>query len=149
MDMKSFTCSLAMCVALVSCEKSAPITEPLSSRALPGTSWRLERIDTVGGGSMPLLAADTILLAFDDGRHFSGAGHGLCANTYFGVYSLPSGDSLHMDTISTTKMGCRPGSLYGDYWRLLWKADHYQGPDGQLSIYCDQKSRRLVFRQVQ
>jgi heat shock protein HslJ len=148
MDMKSFSCALAMFVALVSCEKSAPITEPAST-ALPGTTWQLERIDTIGGGSAPLLSADTILLAFDDVRHFSGAAHGLCGNTYFGVYALAGGDSLSMDSISTTKVGCLPGSRYVEYWLRLWKADHYLRPDGQLSIYCDQKSRRLVFRQIQ
>jgi hypothetical protein len=148
MNMKACAGLLPLLLIHLSCTDTGHPTEPLVT-TLPGTIWQLERIDTIGGGSGPLLPADTILLTFDDERHFSGASHGLCGNTYFGVYALPDGDSLYMDSVSTTKMGCRTGSLYVEYWQLLWKAEHYHWVDRQLIVSCDQKSRRLVFSLIQ
>jgi hypothetical protein len=145
MNMKASTCLIPLLWMHLSCMDSGHPNEPVSM-ALPGTTWQLERIDTIGGNLGPLLPADTIMLTFDDDRHFSGVSHGLCGNTYFGVYTLPGGDSLSMDHVSTTKAGCRTGSLYWEYWQLLWKAEHYQRWEGQLIVSCDQKSRRLVFR---
>lgn len=147
MDTKALAWSFALLIVASSCHKSIEPSEPAST-ALSGTIWQLERIDSVGGGAVTVEQADTIRLTFDDDRHLSGASHGLCGNTYFGVYALPGGDSLHVDSVSTTKMGCRPKSLYVEYWLLLWKADHYQRLDRQLNISCDQKSRRLVMRQI-
>jgi hypothetical protein len=146
MNMTLFACSLVLLTALASCHKDGQPNEPAST-ALPGTVWQLERIDTVNAGTVSLVQADTIYLTFDDNRRLSGASQGLCGNTYFGVVAFPVGDSVRVDSLSSTKIGC-PKSLYWDYYELLRKAEHLQRVDAQLSIDCDQKSRRLVFRQI-
>lgn len=146
MKINTFLCFIGVVISLSSCENYSQLIEPLTN-AFPGSSWQLIRIDTVGAGTVFLSQADTILLTFYDSRHISGSSLGLCGNTYFGVYSVTSADSIRVDSLATTKIYC-PNSQYHYYYDLLREAEYYQRVGAQLKVYCDHRSRRLVFRRV-
>ncbi len=146
MNTKFFAFILMLSVSAVSCKKNLQSSEPVS-QDLSGTSWQLMKIDIVNGGSLLLEQADTIILKFDDRRRISGISPGRCGNTYFGVYTIATDNSIHTDSLITTEMYCAH-SQYHYYCNLLLKAEDYQRYNDRLALLCDDHSRRLVFRPI-
>jgi len=136
----------ALMVLTLSCQKESPPSQP-QSNILAGTTWQLAHIDAIGGNSISIDQSDTILIQFDDELHLSGNSRGACKNTYFGTFVSSILDSIHIDSVSSTKVGC-PKSHYWAYIPLLSKAESYNRTDSELTINCVHGSPRLVFHSV-
>ncbi len=146
MKLNFFLYCLVFMTLVPSCKTQPQVTEPLSA-SLSGSRWQLMRIDTVGG-SISLNHADTVFLWFNDDHRISGESHGLCGNTYFGIYSISTADSIHMDSLVSTKIACT-NSRYWHYYTALMNVEGYHRTGMQLILRVDQRSQTLVFRPVQ
>lgn len=132
---------------LAACKDEKQSTQP-NTAGLAGMTWQLTRIDSLSGQFSSPSQADTILLRFEDERNVSGASPGMCGNTYFGVYSLDSNQSVKFDSLASTKIYCS-ASLYWSFFTLLSKAESFQQGSNELKLYCVHDSVTLVLRLVQ
>ncbi|RPH38146.1 META domain-containing protein [bacterium] len=146
MKINILLCCLVLMMLVPSCKMQPQLTEPLTG-SLSSSRWQLVRIDTAGG-SILLNQADTVLLRFNDDQSISGESHGLCRNTYFGIYSISTANSIRVDSLVSTEMACT-NSRYWHYHSLLGKVRECQRTSLQLRLYGDQRSQVLVFRPVQ
>jgi heat shock protein HslJ len=134
-------------VFVSACKEDQQPTQP-SDTNVAGTTWQLTRIDTVDGNSSSPSQADTILLRFDSDRNISGASPGMCGNTYFGIYTVDSNNSIRVDSLASTKIYC-PASLYWNYFTVLSNAESLERQNSQMKLYCSSNHVVLVFRLVQ
>ncbi len=139
--------SMIIALALFeACREDSQTNQPVSVE-LSGTTWQLAQIDT-GNGLVTVGQADTIQLRFNDERRISGSSAGSCGNHLSGVYSIYAVDSIQIDSLMSTEMGC-PHSQYWNCYNYLMRAEKFQQSGTQLEIQCDGGMRKLSFTLIQ
>jgi heat shock protein HslJ len=114
---------------------------------LSPSTWTLTRL-IVDGREQPLVPGRAPTLHFDpfDGQYYGIHGTGGC-NGYGGTYTL-AGNTLHINSISYTQMGCgeQVDLVESAYFQALLRVERYQVDGKVLTLTSADGSVQLTFR---
>lgn len=134
-------------VSFSSCSKDEIFTQPDFGQ-VKGVQWQLVALDTVFLVSNTLYPADNIFLVFEDSRDARGLTYGRCGNYFDAIYTLSGGNSIRIDSLSSTEAICID-CRYWDYIYRFNKINSFEVIGFSLYLYSDGKKQRLVFEKTQ
>jgi len=127
---------------LSSCGTNEAVS-PSDVESLKNGPWRLVAFVNQGQHGTVLQFADTIVAVLYY-NELHGYSVGLCANSYSAIYSFGPYNTVHIDSIASTKAAC-PLSQYWDYVSALGNASAFVVDGSRLLIYYGAPGQAMAF----
>ncbi|NWF50310.1 MAG: META domain-containing protein [Ignavibacteriaceae bacterium] len=141
---KIFQHSLSAIILLLmfSCSSEDEITR-VDFSTLINLNWQLQSVTESGKAPVQTTPGDSIFIVFRNNGRLEGHAQGLCGNYYGGIFSV-SGNEISFDSLNSTEAACE-GSLYWDYYSLLFQINSFSSANNELYLYTADKRKKITY----
>jgi heat shock protein HslJ len=134
--------SAIILLLLFSCAPEDEITR-VDFSTLINLNWQLQSVTESGKTPVQTTSGDSIFIVFRNNGRLEGHAQVLCGNYYSGVFTV-SGNEISFDSLTSTEAVCQ-GSLYWDYYSLLFQINSFSSANNELYLYTADKRKKITY----